>query len=182
MVSKDEMKYIKEAIVDLSNRTRRNNIVIHNVAEGQENDDIFTYVKEFVSNTVGVKDVEIEAAHRTPTSRLKQNADNPHPRIIHAKILKRSDRDEILKKSPKVLKNVEVGSGKKIFITDDIHPETRKLHKRLVPIMKDMRKKGWMAFIPWTVPRVIRYKDTPKGVKSRLKTFRLEDEITVHTE
>ena len=98
MVSKDEMKYIKEAIVDLSNRTRRNNIVIHNVAEGQENDDIFTYVKDFVSNTVGVKDVEIEAAHRTPTSRLKQNADNPHPRIIHAKILKRSDRDEILKK------------------------------------------------------------------------------------
>ena len=38
MVSKDEMKYIKEAIVDLSNQTRRNNIVIHNVAEGQEND------------------------------------------------------------------------------------------------------------------------------------------------
>ena len=66
--------------------------------------DIFTYVKDFVSNTVEVKDVEIEAAHRTPTSRLKHNADNPHPRIIHAKILKRSDRDEILKKSPKVLK------------------------------------------------------------------------------
>ena len=89
----DGMGPFEEAIVDLSNRTRCNNIVIHNVAEAQENDDILAYVKDFVSNTVGVKDVEIEAAHRTPTSRFKQNADNPHPRIIHAKILKRSDQD-----------------------------------------------------------------------------------------
>ena len=99
MVSKDEMNYyIKEAIVDLSNRTRCNNLIcnnliIHNVAEAQEIDDSLHYVKDFVSNTVGVKDVEIEAAHPTPTSRLKQNADNPHPRIIHAKILKRNDWD-----------------------------------------------------------------------------------------
>ena len=98
MVSKDEMNYIKEAIVTLV--IGPDAIILYAIILQ------FTsllklkiwmislhYVKDFVSNTVGVKDVEIEAAHRTPTFRLKQNADNPHPRIIHAKLLKRSDWD-----------------------------------------------------------------------------------------
>ena len=61
----------------------------------------------------------------------------------------------------------------KYYLTDDLHPETRKIHNKLVPIMKEMRKKGYLAFIPWTVPRLIKYKDSPKGTPGPIKVYRL---------
>ena len=55
-------------------------------------------------------------------------------------------------------------------MTDDIDPATREDHKKLVTVMKDMReKRGYFAYIPWSVPRVIRYKEGQKQANLPLK-------------
>ena len=51
-------------------------------------------------------------------------------------------------------------SSDKEAVLDYVHPHTRNIQKKLLPIMKDMQKKGWLAFIPWKVHWVIKYKST----------------------
>ena len=65
------------------------------------------------------------------------------------------------------------GCEKHYFKTDDIHPYTRNVHNQLVTVMKDMIQKNLFAYIPWTVPRVIKYRSGPRGTPRRLKTCRL---------
>jgi hypothetical protein len=84
----------------------------------------------------------------------------------------RPDKDAILQAAMKSLR----GRNSDIYFTDDVHPYTRSVHKKLVGIMMDMRKKKWLAYIPWTVPRVIKYKSSPKGTPGSLKTYRLKED------
>ena len=175
-VSKDELISLKEEVIDLSNRSRRNNIVIHNVPEGEEGEDILGFVQDLVTKVIKV-DTKIESAHRTASSKstsrpITKSKDGP--RLIHARCLRRDSRNEILLAAPKALKDHRFGE-KGVYLTDDLHPETRHKHWLLHSKMKEMRAKKWLAFIPWSLPRVIRYKDTPKGTKGPLKTFRISD-------
>ena len=48
-VSKDELASLKEEVIDLSNHSRSNNIVIDNVPEGEEGDDILDFVQDLVT-------------------------------------------------------------------------------------------------------------------------------------
>ena len=62
-----------------------------------------------------------------------------------------------------------------ILLSDDIDPATRAQHQQLVPILREMRLKKHFAFIPWSVPRVIRYKEGPKEADLPMKTYRLKN-------
>ena len=228
----DSVTSLQKQMVDMSNRSRRNNIVIHNLPEGYENyymsvanadqpshmnptpDDAETsvmtsdgspddhttqdstdddrpasdenastyagaaqtppppmerFIEKFLAKELGIH-VEIDAAHRTGT---KQDGDTPRP--IHARCLRREDRDKVLKTAPTKLRGRKF-RGNSVFLSDDIDPVTRDTHKRLVPIMKDMREnKRYFAYIPWSVPRVIKYKEGPRDARLPLKTYKLRD-------
>ena len=81
MISVESFNEIKSEIVDMSNRIRRNNIVLHNVPEGVEDEEGCTsFVQNLVKGTLGVE-AEIEVAHRTPGQKPIKDS---RPRLIHA--------------------------------------------------------------------------------------------------
>ena len=174
-----EFMALKMKVVDLGNRSRRNNIVLHNVPEGSEGDkefDLSKFVESFIQEKLGMgDDIQIGSAHRTPMGRPRRDQDSP--RIIHARCIKRKDRDRILREAPEKLRDSEY-EGSKVFITDDIEPHTREVHKKLVPIVQEMRHQGNFAYIPFSVPRVIKYREGPKGTKGPMKTYRLPDTVS----
>ena len=180
-VTKKEIDSIKKEVIDSSNRSRRNNIVLYNVPEGEESEiGCAEYVTKFLKETIGMDPVpDIEVAHRSG-KRYQQNEDengtqsSGYPRRIHARCFRRPDRDTILESAAKVLKDKDIN----IFITDDIHSYTREVHKELVTVMKDMRSKNWFDYIPWSMPRVIKYRNTPPGTRGQLNTYRLKRGIT----
>ena len=169
-----EITEVKRLIVDLVNRNKRNNVVLHNVPEGAEgsNIDCTGLVHTFLRDTMGIPQaMEIERAHRTPmTSRPGTSDANAKPRPIHVRFLRYRDREVMLKTSTQK-RNLEI-RGKRIFISDDVHKDTREQHRRLMKKVKEMREKGNFAFIPWSVPRVIKYKEGGKDVAGVLKTMR----------
>ena len=190
MCPKSDLQEANRQIIDQSNRLRRNNLVMYNVpegAEGLENGvNCLSYVREFLRTEVGMDPVpEIQVAHRSGHIKKSQNqADEELNRLevdaerkvrpIHIFCTYRPDRDKILHAAVAALRNKETN----IYFTDDVHPYTRNVQKKLILVMKDMRRKGWFAYIPWTVPRVIKYKNTPKGTPGPLKTYRLKDDYT----
>ena len=173
-IKNEDMTCMKKELIDLSNRSRRKNIVFHNVPEGAEGKNgCLKYVTDFLKNELEMDPPpQIEVAHRSGQKSSDENSENKHMRLIHATCIYRPDRNRILETAVKKLK------GKEIFITDDLHPYTRDIHNKLVPIMKDMRKKNWLAFIPWSVPRVIKYRNTPRGTPGRIKIYKLTEDFT----
>jgi hypothetical protein len=213
-VSKDTILPIYKRLTDMGNRNRRNNIVIHNVPEGYENsddDDVSASKKlkqlvQCIAEKLGIeREIEVERIHRSPAARPKKPGENSivtnngnrsnvastQHRKIYAKLLRYTDRDEILTKAVKGLKDFKLGgkeTDRDVFITDDVEPVTMGIHKKLADKMKKMRGEGKFAFIPFTVPRVIKYRDgngvtggagnSDGKTPGKLKTWRLsQDEI-----
>ncbi|XP_041467499.1 uncharacterized protein LOC121417833 [Lytechinus variegatus] len=178
---KADVKYaneLKRNVVDLVNRSKRNNVVLHGIPEGVEGDahDCSHFVKEFFDTHMNVSNVEVERAHRTPGGRSRQRdatVATARPRPIHVKLLRFNDREKILKRSA-ALKDVRI-KDKKIGISDDVHPETREEHRKLMIRVKKLREEGKFAFIPNSIPRVIKYKEGAKDGPGPLKTLRVTD-------
>ena len=94
--------------------------------------------------------------------------------LIHFRCVRRYDREAILRAAPGKLKS-KTFKGNSIFISDDIDLATHAQHQQLVPILREMRSKKHFAFIPWSVPHVIRYNESPKESDLPLKTYRLKN-------
>ena len=168
---------IRKNVADLVNRSKEKNIILHGIPEGEEGADCATYADKFLSTNLNIHEVEIERAHRTPRGRRSTAAggsrDDSRPRPIHVKLLRFADREAILKRSS-ALKDVRI-RGSRVGISDDVHKDTREEHKRLMVTVKKMRQENKFAFIPYSVPRVIKYKTGPKDAPGPLKTLRLSD-------
>ena len=181
--TKADFEYVNELrrnVVDLVNRSKLNNVILQGIPEGEETapngtQDCVTYARKFFVTHLNMQEMEIERAHRTP--RVKRPTGNEgsrsRPRPIHVKLLRFGDREAILKRSS-ALKDVRM-RGSKVGISDDVHKDTRDEHKRLMVKVKQLRDENKFAFIPNSVPRVIKYKDGPKDAPGPLKTIRLSD-------
>jgi hypothetical protein len=189
-VMNKSMLPLYKRLADLGNRNRRNNLVISNVPEeyekGKENEgDMLKNLVVNIANKLSItKPIEIERAHRGAfkPSGSSDGHSGGQPRKIYVRLLKQADREEILKKTPD-LKGFKV-LGQQIYVGDDIEQVTVNIHKKLVVQMKKMRQDGKYAFIPNSLPRVIKYRDGPPPnnseaagkQKQKLKTWRLSDE------
>ena len=167
---------LETQIVDLVNRNKRNNVVLHNVPEGAEEDasDCKAVVHAFVRDALGIPhSMEMDRAHRTPmrmTVRPDEPRGNKRPRPIHVRFLRYGDRELVLKTA--IIKRGAEFGGNRIFVSDDVHKSTREKHQQLMKKVKQLREDGHFAFIPWSVPRVIKYKEGGKGAVGPLKTIR----------
>ncbi|KAL9976908.1 hypothetical protein ACROYT_G014250 [Oculina patagonica] len=143
---KTEVEVLKEKIDDLENRSKRNNVVIWGIQEGSEKD--YTSMEEFIEN------------------------DTPKPRPIQVYLLRYTDKVFLLKQAASKLKDNKYKEAG-IFISDDVSKTVRdersKLRKDFLPNIK--AKPGvQFAFIPWSVPAKILYKEESTG---NLKSFYL---------
>ncbi len=64
----------------------------------------------------------------------------------------------------------EPSLGNSVYVSDDVEPATREIHRQLVTKMKEFRQQGMLAYIPWSVPRVLKYREHQGG---QLKTYRV---------
>ena len=170
MVSKDEFEKLQSEVINNSNRMRRKNVVFYNIPERVEGDDCTGYINA-LANKID-ESIDIEEAHRSPTYTTNLES-GKQPRPIHALCFRRQHRKLILEKGPSFFKENLI-NDKRISVSDDVHPATRLIHKRLLEKQKEFRQRGWFAFIPWTVPRRLKYRPGPKCSKTPMKTFLLQ--------
>ena len=119
------MELTERKIVDLEDRSRRNNLRINWISE-KENETWYECeqeVQSLIKDKLGIaENIVIERAHRV---KKKGNSDNPgKPRTIVCRSLNYKDKTNILKNA----KNLK---GKNIFINKDFSHETMELSKEL---------------------------------------------------
>lgn len=189
----DEVYNLKKKIVDQSNRSRRNNIIIHNLPEGYEKAEnpkqselkLRKLVDQIAKFSGITHDLEIERLHRGPPVKPRptttgETPKTPPPRKLYVRYLRTPDKDEMTKYAVKHIKNFKLNEEtdpthqRKMWITDDVDPVTVKIHGLLLEKMLAMREEGKFAFIPFSVPRIIKYRDS--NVNTPLKVYKLPEE------
>ena len=114
--------------------------------------------------------IEVMRAHRTNVNQRATDANNSTVRPIHIYLLRYSDKVQILKAATSALKDSQ------IFISDDVSKNVRKDRAKLrKDYLKGIKERSDVefAFIPWSVPAQILFKDRNF---SKLKSFKLPDE------
>lgn len=172
---------LRQKMEDLENRSKRNNIVIWGVEEGSEKDH--SSMEEFIDAAIfqGLmnlgKNIEVMRAHRTNIH--QDDSSPPKPRPIHIYLLRYTDKVFILKSAASKLKDNKYKNSQ-LFVSDDVSKTVRKeraeLRKEYLPTVK-AKPNVQFAFIPWSVPAQILYKED--GAE-RLKSFKLPKNNSSH--
>ena len=173
---------LERRIIDLQNRSRRNNLVFWNVPEGSEKD---VTMVEFIQNLLqehmkldGAEDIEIMRAHRTPSAIRK---DISKPRPIHVYLLRYSDRQYIPANAAKCLKDNQYKG--------EIYPNRAQIHvyllrysdRQYIPAnaakcLKDNQYKGSSLYISDDVAKEVR--EQRKILKEKyLDNLRKRDDV-----
>ena len=163
-----EIEPMKNRIIEIENASRRNNLILVNIPEKVEEHDCTNYVSNFIKTDIGV-DAEIDTAYRIPSRNTSK------PRMILVQCNKLQDRDKILKEAPTALRGKRF-NGNTVYVNDDVVQETRKVDYHMRQKAKTLQNQGYTTSIPWSTPRVIRYRERDNP-NSRWKTMRASDVI-----
>ena len=176
--NRKEIDALNKKIEDLENRSKRNNVIIWGLKEGAEKD--CSSVEEFLeeelfSKHMGLDNIEVMRAHRTKINQAAASATAPQSRPIHVYLLRYPDKGRILKAAANTLKDNPFCDSQ-IFISDDVSKSVRseraKLRKDHLKQLKE-REGVQFAFIPWSVPAQILYKEIDS---EGLKSFKIRHE------
>ena len=132
--------FIEEKLIDLKNRSKRNNLRVDGIKEGANKTwedckkELDTLFKERVS-TEG--EIIIESAQEVKTGKGKKNNS---PRTIVCRILSYKD-------TVKILRNVKKLKGKNIFINEDFCQATLDHRKELWKEVKRLKEEGEIAYL-----------------------------------
>ncbi len=158
---------------DLSNRLRRNNLVLINVPEGAEgNPDegnhsvrCKNFVNRFIGNHLGLDadSIVIERAHRTPTRVTRPGA---KPRPMHIAFLSYSDRQRVLNSAKNLKDNPFPGA--RVIVAEDLTPKLQAERKRLWAKRRELlnAKQGRKVFVNY--PASLRIVE-PDGTSTVMK-------------
>ena len=155
---------------DIENRSRRNNVVVFNLPEGEEEGDCQKFFGKLLENC-NVHGVVIQRAHRT--GRLRQvhddtgpqqqasgsvNAVKPHSRPIHLGFACYQEK-ECRKGLAELFKQRKFGLNKdiKLFAANDYSQRVQKLRKAKIPELQKLRAEGKQAFLVY--PATIKIRD-----------------------
>ena len=139
---KEYVRRVEDGVIDISNRVRRNTVIIHNVPEGSEGEETgycLQFAREFfekhmhIEGTGPGKYILVERAYRQPMGPRRMEGQRPRP--IHAKLVLTADRNNIQQKAKNLKDNPY--KGNRIWLMDSLHPETLKIHKKLVEKRKN---------------------------------------------
>lgn len=176
--SREELASVYKKMEDLQNRSKRNNIVIWGLKEGAEaaHNSLEDFLRvEFFERHMQLQNIEVMRAHRTNVNQRATEANTSTVRPIHIYLLRYSDKVQILKVAANALKDNPFLDSQ-IFISDDVSKNVRKDRAKLrKDYLKGIKERSDVefAFIPWSVPAQILFKDRNC---SKLKSFKLPDE------
>ena len=176
--SREELASAYKKMEDLENRSKRNNIVIWGLKEGAEatHNSLEDFLRvEFFEKHMQLQNIEVMRAHRTNVNQRATEANTSTVRPIHIYLLRFSDKVQILKVAANALKDNPFLDCQ-IFISDDVSKNVRKNRAKLrKDYLKGIEERSDVefAFIPWSVPAQILFKDRNC---SKLKSFKLPDE------
>ena len=127
---------IKNKLVELEDRSRRNNLRIEGIPEheGESWADSEKKVTDVFSNNMGIKDLKFERVHRTG-----RKVEGKH-RAIVLKLNSYKDKENILQKR-KFLK------GTDIYVNEDFCKDTVEVRKKLWEQVKKLRGEGKIAYL-----------------------------------
>nr|XP_047129774.1 uncharacterized protein LOC124809811 [Hydra vulgaris] len=122
---------LKEKQRNLEDRSRRNNLRIEGIYENDKESwgDTEKKVQTFFTEKLGLKDVEIERAHRTGQK------NDGRPRIIILNFQKYKDKIRILKELYRL-------KGTNTFVNEEFSRETVAIRKKLFAEVKERRLNG----------------------------------------
>jgi hypothetical protein len=135
---KEKIKFLIDKQRVLEDRSRRNNIRVFGICEGQNEtwEETELQLTKLLNEKLNIKNVTIERAHRTG------KASNKFPRAIVAKLLNFKDKENILQNAKKLK---DTG----IFIKEDFSYETQQIRKSLWEEVKGIRESGKYAVIKY---------------------------------
>ncbi|XP_012564983.2 uncharacterized protein LOC105849198 [Hydra vulgaris] len=133
-----EILKVKSKLREIEDRSKRNNLRVDGLKESKNESwsDSEAKVLKLFEETLGLKDIKIERAHRTGSR------DNKKVRSIVLKLLNYKDKENILKNSRKL-------KGEIIYINEDYCAETMLIRKELRACMKKAREAGMFEYISY---------------------------------
>ena len=93
---------LEQQIVELQDRSRRNNLRLIGLPEGTEKDDPVGFLRHSLPvwfPSLADKEIEIERAHRIYSNFQAKANSTKRPRVLIFKLLRYNDRDVILRKA-----------------------------------------------------------------------------------
>ncbi|CAL9691566.1 unnamed protein product [Knipowitschia caucasica] len=133
---------MEKKVTDLEDRSRRDNIRIININEGEEGNNALSYLSANIPKwfpSLAANPPDLMRAHRIGPSRQ-----SPRPRAMIVKCLRFTDRDRILNEARKAPLQL---SGNTVRFAPDYSDATAKLRRPCYPIMYTARKAGFEAFL-----------------------------------
>ncbi|KAL3992500.1 DNA polymerase delta subunit 4 [Sarotherodon galilaeus] len=137
--SLEEWKSVQQKITDLESRSRRNNICLFGLSEGEETNPVPLFTDIFLKTHLQIPedfDLKIQRAHRLLASKPLPRAP-PRPVIINFQ--EYSEKDMVLREAWK--RKIKVGSSF-IYFDHDYPSEIVKKRKEYTAIKKLLKKKN----------------------------------------
>lgn len=156
----------EDRIDDLENRSRRNNIVIYNLPEGdKEENSTMQVVKQFLQ--IAKVDVDIERCtsrvHRTPTYRSNRHDAQQRPRPVHVGFNLYRDKERVKRELIRFVSSKDERK-RKIFISDDLSKRVLERRKAQMSSFKALKEKGLKPF--FLFPAILKAKDSSGRIVS----------------
>uniref|UniRef100_A0A1A8QI48 L1 transposable element RRM domain-containing protein n=1 Tax=Nothobranchius rachovii TaxID=451742 RepID=A0A1A8QI48_9TELE len=142
---------IQNKLTDLESRSRRNNIRIFGVAEGEEGTSMHQYITDFLKSKLALPaelDLRIQRAHRVFASTLRSA--QPRPIIVNFQEFTTKERilKEAWKKGPIQVKD------KNIYFDHDYATEVAQKRREYQGIKKALKERGIRFQTPFTSIRI----------------------------
>ena len=137
--SQVDSDFVYDKLIDLEDRSRRNNLRIYGISESKYEtwEKCEEKVDEVFREKLGLDNIHIERAHR---AKRGKNDKSIKPRTIVCNLLSFRGK-KLVMKIVKKLKNTN------IFIDEDFSPETMEYRKQLCEEVKELRRKGSIAYL-----------------------------------
>lgn len=149
-----QLQDVDDRIDELEGRSRRNNLIFHNIAEKPEGVETWEECEEAVRGVIQTElhqdsgTISIERAHRI----TRRGRDQPRPIIVGFCLYK--EKSAVLESAKKKAKeNREAGDGGNaqarhgVYIAEDFTRRVRECRKKLVPMMVERREAGDVSYL-----------------------------------
>lgn len=137
----------------LEDYSRRNNVHITGMEESPENEtweQTAEKVQKLLADKMQLQNLQLERAHRVG-QRTEQRT-----RPVVARFLRYGDRELVMRNAMKL-------KGTRIFINDDLCPSSQQKRNQQMPLLKQARSEGKIAFFRHT-KLVIREREGQQGI------------------
>ncbi len=150
------VKLAEQKLDDLENRSRRCNIVIFNLPEGEEGQDCFGFISGLIHKECDLKPT-IQRAHRTGV----RKGDKPRP--IHVALAFFQEKEACKRALSEVFKKKKFG-GSKLFVSNDFSQRVQQMRRDKMPEVRKLREEGKQAFLVY--PATIKIRDSLGNIRN----------------